>query len=235
MAVSPSWTALLLAPLLGACAAPAQTPSGEIRVLVTSASELHSVVLAAAGHDRRVAPASPPLILTDLARHPHGNRLYAVTATDLYRLDPENGQTVHVGPLGTSDMQALAFDPQGQLYGGSDAGVLYRIDTESAKATAINPQGLAERMIGDLAFAPDGTLYATLAARLSDRLVTLDPASGQATHIGLTGVIGIGGLTFRNEKLYGITTSGELLTLERRSGEARPLRRTPLVSVSGME
>jgi hypothetical protein len=68
----------------------------------------------------------------------------------------------------------LAFQPGTDvLFGISQNGVLYRINTATAVATLVGDTGLGFSSLG-LAFAPNGTLYAT-----SDRtLAQLDPSTG---------------------------------------------------------
>lgn len=235
---------LLAAALAGCAAPPAETPGPTPApppppppITHARASDGALLPLVALG-DAPVGAAVrtvPAVAFSDLARNPLTGDLYGATNSGLHRIDETTGAVQDLGPIGVYDMNALAFDPQGRLYGGTERGVLLRIDPTTGRGTAINPEGLAEGISGDLAFTADGTLYAVLAARTSDRLVTLDPTTGAATSIGLVGRIDVFGLTARGERLYGLTRGGELLSLDRATGAATTLRRTGLSNVYGME
>lgn len=223
----------LLAPLFAACTAPAPVQPSAVTALVTSGTALHAVVLSGSGEDVRVATTSPAVQLTDLARDPATGDLYGVTSGMLYRVDPRTGAVAAIGNRGMNALNALAFGPAG-LFGADEYGFFYRIDPRTGHTTALNAEPHAEISNGDLAFAPDGTLYATVVGPTS-RLVTVDPATGAMTNVGLTGFDEVYGLTFRGGDLFGVTRFGELLSIDRATGRATLLRRTALRSVFGME
>ncbi len=229
-----------LAALLAACAAPnapevlRPAPIPEGRILMAAGADLHALdpeVPARSFVHRR----SPPTVFFDLARDPTTGARFAITNSELHRLDLQSGEDAFIGSMNVYDMNALAFDGQGALFGASAGGIFYRVDPATGRTTALNPSGLAEGVGGDLAFAPDGTLYATLTARTSDRLVTVDSTTGLATNVGLTGVKDVYGLAFRGERLYGVTRDGEVVRLDRTTGAATSVGSIGLSEVEGLE
>lgn len=228
----------LLTFALSACAqqgsSPTPPPAPQTHVLVTSGTDLYAVGLPG-GAEVRVATTLPATQFTDLARDPRSGILYAVSSNMLFRVDPQTGAVTAIGGRHMNALNALAFDAGGELFAGDEYGHFYRIDPVRGVATRLNETGHPEILSGDLAFAPDGTLYATVVANPSDRLVTVNTATGAVSPVGLTGFEGIYGLTFANGTLYGMTGSGELLTLDRQTGRAHLLRQTALRRVFGME
>ena len=133
--------------------------------------------------------------------------LYAAALGNLYTLDKTNGTPSLIGPLGASgQMEGLAFDESGTLYGSTNLGGFYIIDTSTGAATFIGfviDQNSDFRRVVSLQFACDGTLYGgtrdgTVASGSSNsQLVTIDPTTVSAVILGNTGSINsLGGLAF---------------------------------------
>ncbi|HET6775621.1 MAG TPA: hypothetical protein VFH36_20080 [Acidimicrobiales bacterium] len=141
--------------------------------------------------------------LTDVATGPDGTVLGVGFGT-LYRLDATTGGATTIGSLGQFSVNALEIGPDGRVLGADESGLLVEIDPATGAATPVGAYGGALGSSGDLAFGPDGTLYAT-ASRV---LVTVDPATGAATRLIDLPVPDVYGLAFVGGELYGLATSG---------------------------
>lgn len=124
---------------------------------------------------------------------------------DLYSISENDASVTLIGNTGVPGLGSLEFAPNGTLYGftlGANA-TLYSIDPATAAATQIGPLNLGFFVYeGGLAFAPDGTAYATNAINQSNPLLfRLDLDTGIGTPIGLMtgGDHDVGGLAWRDE------------------------------------
>ena len=152
------------------------------------------------------------LFITDIAVAPNGG-LWGVTFGELYRIDAATAVATRVGPLGVGDMNALTFAPDGRLLGAGAGGNFAVIDTITGIATRVGAFGAALFSAGDLAYGPDGTLYATIIGGASgDLLATVNPATGVATLITVPpnsiGFPAVWGIDFVEGQLYGLTAFG---------------------------
>jgi len=173
------------------------------------------------------------LAMTDLALTGNG-RLWGVTFTDLYRIDPNTAVATRVGSLGMADMNALTIAPDGRLLGAGSAGYLAVIDTVTGAATTIGPYGSVQLSGGDLAFGPDGRLFATvIGTGAGDRLVVVNPSTGAATPVGTAtiGFANVWGLVFVENVLYALTwganisaPTGLLLRIDAGTGVGTQIR-----------
>ena len=105
----------------------------------------------------------------------------------LYRLDPRDGSLIQtLGSIGFDHVTGLAFQPgTSSLFGATTSGgssLLLSIDPLTGAGTSIGSHGLAAQ---DIAFSPDGGLYAW--AEGPDDLHTLDPGTGAAASVGECG------------------------------------------------
>ncbi len=141
----------------------------------------------------------------DIAFDPWG-RLYGITSSSLYRIDPRTAAVERVGGHAASGANALTFDADGVLYaanalffGGSR---LYRIDPRTAATTEVANLGTV-RSAGDLAFH-QGKLYLTTD---SDQLVEIVLGATAAARVvgplGRSDVMGL--VTGDDGVLYGLT------------------------------
>ena len=90
-----------------------------------------------------LGPLYPGLDLEALATHPDTHLLYASSGTsqaNLYLIDAITGALSLIGPLGADNVDSLAFDPIGQLWGWSTQGLL-QIDPTTAQSTLVLPAG----------------------------------------------------------------------------------------------
>lgn len=156
--------------------------------------------------------------LEALAHQPGTGRYFATSWGVLGTLDPRTAIFSEVGATGLPDVDGLAFDEDGALYGVARvvgaADRLVEIDPSSGRAVVIGPiagPGVLEDA-DDLAFEPgSGELFAvTNRAGEIERtsvLVTVDPANGRAAAVGTDlGVADAEGLTFQSDGRLWVTT-----------------------------
>jgi hypothetical protein len=172
-------------------------------------------------------------IITDLAVAPD-NTIWAISNTNLYNADPNDGHVTLVGPVTACGVQAVAlsFTPDGNLYAGDFKGAFCHIDitAKPPAVTQIGTLGGNLALSGDLVAVQDGTVYGS-AYSLSDAsgtgtqidnyLVKLDPSSGKATAtLGKTGYPKLFGVAFAEGKVFGFTHdgSGNVVTIDPTTG-----------------
>jgi hypothetical protein len=176
-------------------------------------------------------------VITDIALGPDG-RLWAISFDSLYTLDTLTGEATTVGGLGlgaSSGTNALAADALGNLFAGTGAllgGKLYRLNSITGQASAVGTFGYGISSEGDLAFASDGTLYASLRSGGGEPfLAVVDTVTGTATPVVTNVEIGfadVWGLTFVGDELFGLTAdddrTGLLIKLSLTEGTATVVR-----------
>lgn len=162
---------------------------------------------------------------------------------DLYVLGTVDLSKRRIGGTGLIDGCALELAPDGHLYAfdASAAARLYRIDPRTAAATPLFTIGQGYFFEGGLAFAPDGTAYATNLGplALSSGLVTFDVTGATAPRlVGIMGTADINGLAFRSDgMLVGLDrVTNALVTIDPETAQLGHLTTlTPVVgSVGGM-
>ncbi len=139
---------------------------------------------------------------------------------DLVGVDPVTGAGGLIGPTGFAELDSLAENSGGMLYTAIADTMLVTLDPATGAGTAGPPIGLDVR---GLAFSADDTLYAIadVGPASVDQLYTLDPVTGEADFVGVTGFLGIQGLDFSPEGiLYGWDAGEGLLTIDPTSGTA---------------
>lgn len=204
-------------------------------------SDLYMVYPTGEGSDLRIgrirtaSGVSP--VITDLARAPDGG-LWGVSGEALYRIDRTSGLAAEVGPLGVNNVNALEFYSDGTLYAAShvrtpfaSAGSLYRVDLASGTAEEVGGLGSGHGSSGDMALAPDGTLFGSVRTLFgSNYLARIDVVTGQANRVSTT-TIGFGnvfGLRFVGDTLFGLTADGDgpgkLITIDTDTGEGTLVR-----------
>ena len=100
----------------------------------------------------------------------------------LVKLDPTTGAGTVVALVNGLDFRALAFSPDGVLYGRTFGGPLdSQLVTVDVVSGMVTPRGLTHTGIQSLAFSPDGTLYGWAVGLLG--LVTIDTSNGAVTDV----------------------------------------------------
>jgi outer membrane protein assembly factor BamB len=100
---------------------------------------------------------------------------------------------------------------------------LILLDADSGKSTPVGRMGIS--YVTDLAFGPDGRLYAASV----DNLYAVDPATASSRRVGQFGTAQMVGLDFAaDQKLYGVgQAGGQLFRIDTSSAAATPLFSTP--------
>ncbi len=135
-------------------------------------------------------------------------------------VDPVTGAGGLIGPTGFFGLDSLAEDSSGTLYTAVADTELLTLDPVTGAGTPGAPIGLDVR---GLAFSAADVLYAIadLGPASTDQLFTLDPDTGQAILVGLTGFTSIEGLDFAADgTLYAWDTVDGLLTVDPGAGTA---------------
>lgn len=158
----------------------------------------------------------------DIAVSPKGDILGVTASGQLWKIDP---QGTHL-PLGALNVfvNALVFDAGGELVG---AGYQKIVGISPADGTTrlvgVYPGFLSS---GDMAFAPDGVLYATGSpgSRNMDALFRLAPGGGMQS-VGPIGFRNVYGLVWsdRYRTLIGVTEARELIVIDPGTGAGRLL------------
>jgi hypothetical protein len=169
--------------------------------------------------------------LTDIAAAPDGT-FYGVGFGTFYRIDPATGAATTVGSPGVGDLNALVVAPDERLLAGANAGSLIELDPATGTGSVVGSYGSGLTSAGDLAFAPDGTLYAAAADGAgAGVLATVDPATGRAKAALALPYPEVYGLAFAGGDLYGLTTAagtscglGALVRIDIESGEVDEVR-----------
>ncbi len=162
-------------------------------------------------------PAGQTLDIMGMACSRNGT-LYAIGQFDtgnpdfnsLYKVDRRTGQVTRIGSTGVLDpsdasgasgfLMALAFAPDGKLYGVNSASTLFSIDPSSGAATKVADlyTAPATRLVGVMGLAIDGrgTFYVADWVPAS-RVYAVDTTTGLATPILNTGLAFVHNIAFR--------------------------------------
>lgn len=163
--------------------------------------------------------------ITDITRLDDG-RIFGVSFTSLFQIDPGTGRAQLVGPLGAGGVNGLTSTGN-RLLASSTEGVFYAIDPGSGRAARVGRFGSGITSSGDMCFGPNGVLYLTSPGgpqrATTDRLMRVDPATGSAIPLGDTGLSRIYGMTFTGSQILGFTEAGVVTLLNPASGVATAL------------
>lgn len=207
-------------------------------------SDLYTVEIAVNGVDTRIGQIRTSggvlLSITDIALLPNGS-LVGVSFTDFYSIDRQSGLANLLGPVGRSDVNGLAASATGVLYASTNGGELLRRDAQGGWVS-LGFFGGGLGTSGDLAFAPNGTLYGALHTSSGvNVLASIDVSTGAATVLSPASGLGFGnvwGISFVASDLYGLTTdpigpgtTGQLIRIDLGTGVATSIR--PLMFGAG--
>jgi len=174
---------------------------------------------------------------------------------ELITINPRNGATSAVGPVGFTGIVALVAESSDSLLAATWDGELVRIDPLTGSGSLIGTFGSGLISAGDLAFDDNGTLFGTACVgscipNPGGRLVEIDIATGVATQIGPIGfdhiyglafhagtVFNVGGVPVRGPTLFAVS-DGEaakvpsLISIDRRTGAGQLI--SVLLTTDGM-
>jgi len=144
------------------------------------------ILNAANGSVKPIGPLGPDFSNTiAMAIRPSDGEIFVWTngtpGSGLGTVDPATGAATRLGPDGPQ-MGALAFTPDGTLYGHGDPypDQLYQIDDETGAATPIGGRGRLAGMDADAS----GTLFGISLDFTYPKLVTIDRTDGTVTTVG---------------------------------------------------
>lgn len=166
--------------------------------------------------------------VTDIAFTPDG-RLYGIAFNQLLQIDPDTGRGTAIGGPGLcigipfeEDINALESLSDGRLLAASHRGNLFIIDPITGCATIVGNLGFGSS--GDLAFSPDGRLFASGYGH-PDILYLVDLNERVSIPIGPIGYDEVYGLAFSPDgRLYGVSSIGpKLLEIDLSTGRAREI------------
>jgi len=146
-----------------------------------------------------IAPGGAASVVGPLAGGPfHGLAVNAVTRTlygittaetssSLVLIDPHSPGAIPSVTIPVGNMRAIAFSPDGTLFGATKTGALIRIDPGTGDTSLVGTaSGIA---YASLAFSPSGELYASVQPAIFNRdaIYRVDTTIGSTTLVGKTG------------------------------------------------
>lgn len=177
---------------------------------------------------------SPVTPIWDIALNPNGGPRYALTPTGVHVFNASDLSLYRL-PGSNVGGNALAFNADGELYG-MGGNRLYRFDSVGGEATALPISLGSLTSSGDLAFDGEGAMFGTAyGATGIDSLVRIDLNRSTVTVVGSTGYANVWGLYFSGGYLFGVTSDGALLNIDRLSGSAQRVRQIPLSGITGLQ
>lgn len=129
----------------------------------------------------------------------------------LVTIDVATGAVSNIGSMGIDQVQALAFAPDGTLYGWDGNAGLLTVDPSTGAATDVNGAVGGTFAIQAIEFGPDGTLYGA-----QNELFTISLADGSTVTVGSGSYSDVRGLAFVPEPGSGLLVLGGLLALAAR-------------------
>lgn len=158
--------------------------------------------------------------LQDIDTHPDGT-LYGVSSKGLYRYDKSVDRWNKVGDFGidVGDPNGMAIDLGGTVLVTSKTKV-YTVDTETGAATELGDMMGDFYSSGDCVVNKYDTLYMTSKKTgEDDTLVLINRETGIGEERGSVGFKKVFGLTAAWGKLWGLTSQGELITIDDASND----------------
>ncbi|VXB87839.1 hypothetical protein PSEUDO8AS_40114 [Pseudomonas sp. 8AS] len=151
-------------------------------------------------------------VFTDIAVDATG-KLFGITFTSLYSINPLTGASSHVGTFGGS-VNALVGSPDGRLFAAGNDGTLFEISTTTGAATTLGSFGATSA--GDLLFA-DNALYLSSSA---GSIVKFDLSSNSVSTVisGLPATLY--NLAQTANGTYASTADGQIYLIDLDSGVA---------------
>lgn len=159
--------------------------------------------------------------LFDIDTHPDGT-LYGLSPDFLYRFDAANSQWNRLPQALGADVgnaNGMAIDSDGKVFITS-GNKLYTADLTTGVAQFKGNMGGFYQSSGDCVVTKQDVLYMTSSHTFTDSLVVVDGIDAMTTSVGETGFNGIWGLTSAWGRLWGVTSSGDLVEINRNNGTA---------------
>ncbi len=150
--------------------------------------------------------------IKNIAINPKNGIIYAITPngfeTELTKVNSALGDAYKLYVLNLKDMQSIAFDTSGTLYGVLKTGEIYSINVSNGSynlidSTGVSIAGIAFNPFSNQLWASSGVIFGTD----REKIFKIDLTSGDTTNIGFTGLgAATNDLAFDgNGNLYGVT------------------------------
>lgn len=146
--------------------------------------------------------------------------LYGISNKKLWIIDPTSAYCIFIADLDAelTSPDGLTVLPDGRLIAADNQ--LVEIDPQTAQIVdVIVPQSAEYDTSGDVIALPDGMLYWTVRTGGDDKLLRVDPDSGDVTDLGSIGVKGAFGLAYAQDTLFAFTTDGDVLVINPENGD----------------
>ena len=159
--------------------------------------------------------------LFDMDTHPDGT-LYGLTREALFRFDPQARRWIQVGAIDTiEDANGLAIDLGGEAFV-TAMNSLYTVDLQTAQVSRVGSIGGDFYSSGDCVVNKFDSLFMTSKDRedreANDTFVLLDRDTGGGMLVGDVGFRSVFALTAGWGRIFGLTSRGELLEIDRNTG-----------------
>ena len=176
--------------------------------------------------------------------HPVTKVMYGLITTSteaqIIRVNAEAGDSYNLFTLPVGLMQGIAFDTLGNMYGMTRVGEVYQIDLENKAAALLSNSA----PVTSITFNPlTNELWASafvIAGSNRDLVFKVDPATGDTTVIGHTGINNYNnGITFdRDGNLFGVTGTGSavnnFISINTSTGEGAVIGSVGFQTVTGL-
>lgn len=163
-----------------------------------------------------------------------GSKLYGISFTNFFLIDPTTGAVSDVVLHGYNDLNALTaanprilyaagnsvnFNKRGRNVGANFIMFKFNNKTNSWRAKRIGNFGSGLTSAGDLIYFKK-TLYATVnnPSSINTWLAKINPKTGKAKLIGDIGFRNVWGLAVKDKVMYAVTVDGELLQINPKNG-----------------
>lgn len=175
--------------------------------------------------------------MTDLAINADGDA-WGITFNALYRVDLATARCTFLAPFAGAMFNGLSFipgtelEPGERLVAANRNGAVVRVDTATGAIRQIGLYGPDTGSSGDIVSVVDGGTFATIVdldvgfgEEPVEYLARIDPDTGRATRIGLTGVSRTWGVGYWRGIVFGFTEGGAVVTLDTTTGRATEVAR----------
>jgi hypothetical protein len=175
--------------------------------------------------------------MTDLAINADG-AAWGITFNALYRVDLVTARCTFLSPFAGAMFNGLSFipgtelEPGERLVAANRNGAVVRVDTATGAIRQIGLYGPDTGSSGDIVSVVDGGTFATIVdldvafgEEPIEYLARIDPDTGRATRIGLTGVSRTWGVGYWGGTVFGFTEGGAVVTFNTATGRATEVAR----------
>ncbi len=155
-------------------------------------------------------------LVTDIAIS-LGGRIYAISPSALYLVNPTNASLSLVRSLDISEANALTVLSDGRLVVAGRGVAILDLDKNQSYTIASTSTYSSS---GDIVGLPDKKLYWSVKTASGDKLVVVDAFAGTTRELGVIGQPSVLGLAYASGVLYGFSEGGKIFTIDQQSGSA---------------